>query len=247
MTIQTQAELEQLQKIGKIVAATIRLMGSKLTPGMTTQELDEIGAAYLAQQGARSAPKMTYGFPGATCISINHEVAHGIPGAKKIQPGDLVNIDVSAEKHGFYADSGYTFIVPPVSKMKAALCHASRATLAACLSKVRSQLPLNIIGKTISQTAKQWGYSVIENLGSHGVGKALHEEPEFIAPFYDKQDKRRLHKGMVITIEPFLATGAKFASEAADGWTLTVPLGKLAAQYEHTMVITDQGPLVVTV
>ncbi len=246
MTIQTAEDLAKLKTIGKIVADTIRLMGKCLEPGMTTQELDTIGSDYLTQQGARSAPKFCYGFPGATCISINHEVAHGLPGLKKIQPGDLVNIDVSAEKQGYFADSGFTFVVPPVSSQKLALTQAARAVLNQCLATVKAGMPLNSIGKTISKQAKRYGYTIIKNLGSHGVGGALHEEPEFIAPYYDKQDQRILHKGMVITIEPFLSTGAQYANEANDGWTLTIPPRYLAAQYEHSIVITDDKPIVLT-
>lgn len=246
MTIQTAEELAKLQQIGKIVANTIHLMGKKLNPGMTTQELDDIGRQYLSSQGARSAPELIYGFPGATCISINHEVAHGVPSSKTIQPGDLVNIDVSAEKEGFFADSGFTFRVPPTTPKKLALTQACQTALQQCLMKIRAGMPINMIGKTISHHAKRNGYTIIKNLGSHGVGRALHEEPEFIAPYFDKRDKRRLHKGMVITIEPFLSTGAHYAEEAPDGWTLTIPNGYLSAQFEHTLVITDTKPIIVT-
>jgi methionyl aminopeptidase len=246
MTIQTAEDLAKLQHIGKIVANTIKLMGESLEPSMTTQELDEIGRHYLTSQGARSAPELTYGFPGATCISINHEVAHGIPSDKKIQAGDLVNIDVSAEKNGYFADSGFTFVVPPVTQKKLALTQTCQLALKQCLAKVRAGLPINVIGKIISSCARVKGYSVIENLGSHGVGRALHEEPEFIAPYYDRHDKRLLQKGMVITIEPFFSTGASYAEEADDGWTLAIPEGYLAAQFEHSLVITEHNPIILT-
>ncbi len=246
MTIQTEEDLVKLKRIGKIVANTIQIMGKSLEPGMTTQELDNIGRQYLASQEARSAPELTYNFPGATCISINHEVAHGIPGAKKIQPGDLVNIDVSAEKEGYFADSGFTFIVPPTTPKKLALTQAARSVLSQCLATVKAGMPLNLIGRIISEKAKRQGYAIIKNLGSHGVGRALHEEPEFIAPYYDRHDKRILHKGMVITLEPFLSTGVQYASEAKDGWTLTIPRGYFAAQYEHSLVITDGKPIILT-
>lgn len=246
MTIQTMEDLAKLKLIGKIVADTIYLMGKCLEPGITTRELDNIGKNYLENQGACSAPQLMYGFPGTTCISANHEIAHGIPNDIRLQPGDMVNIDVSAEKDGYFADSGYSFIIPPVSQAKLALTKATSSTLSQCLAMVRAGLPLNTIGKTISRVAKQQGYCVIKNLGSHGIGRSLHEVPEFIAPYYDDSDKQVLHKGMVITIEPFLTTGATYASEASDGWTLMVPKGVLAAQYEHTLVITEHAPIVLT-
>jgi len=246
MTIQTEEDLIKLKQIGKIVAQTIQVMGSSLEPGMTTKELDLIGKNFLLSQGARSAPELIYNFPGTTCISINHKIAHGIPSEEQICPGDMVNIDVSAEKDGYFADSGYSFIVPPIAPIKQALAKATRSTLFECLARVRAGMPINLIGKIITQAARRFGYQVIDNLGSHGIGRALHEDPEFIAPYYDSNDQRILTKGMVITIEPFLAIGASYAREAEDGWTLSIPKGCWAAQFEHSLVITDKQPIILT-
>lgn len=246
MTLETEIELEGLRRIGKIVANCLQMMGRALEPGMTTAELDQLGQAYLEKYGARSAPQLVYNFPGATCISVNKAVAHGIPGAERIAAGDLVNIDVSAELDGFYADTGGSFIVPPEDPLKGAICRATRAALDAAMKQVQAGQYLHVIGRAIERVAAQHRMSVIKNLGSHGVGRALHEEPRFIPPYYDARDKRRLSENMVITIEPFLSNGAEEVDTAADGWTLVTPDPFLAAQYEHTMVITRGAPIILT-
>jgi methionyl aminopeptidase len=246
MTIETEAEIEALRKIGRIVADCLQFMGSKLEPGMTTREVDALGTEFLARHGARSAPKLTYNFPGTTCISLNNEVAHGVPGDRKIAAGDLVNIDVSAELDGFFADTGASFSVPPENRKKTHLLHNTRLALATAMKAARAGAPLNGIGAAIESVADRAGLTIIENLGSHGVGRGLHEEPEFIAPFHDPRDKRTLRKGQVITIEPFLSTGAREAIELADGWTWTTAKRYLSAQFEHTMIITNGEPLIMT-
>ncbi len=240
------ADIEGLRQIGRIVANCLQHMGRALEPGMTTAELDALGAAFLVKHGARSAPILTYGFPGATCISLNNQVAHGIPGNRRIQAGDLVNIDVSAERGGYFGDTGGSFAVPPTSAAQQHLLDSTRLALATAMMEARAGAKLSAIGAAIERVAAAQGLTIIKNLGSHGVGRALHEEPEFIAPFYDARDPRKLREGHVITIEPFLSTGAHEAVEEADGWTLTTPEGFLSAQFEHTLVITRGEPLVMT-
>jgi methionyl aminopeptidase len=245
MTIETEKDFEGLQRVGRVVGLVLQEMGTKVRPGMSTLELDELGARLIAQHGARSAPQMTYDFPGATCISINEEVAHGVPGDRLIAPGDLVNIDVSCELDGYVADSGGTFIVPPATPEKLRLCHSTRLALRDGMAQAVADRRVNAIGLAVQKIAKQKGFKVIKNLGSHGVGRELHEEPRFIAGYYDPNDRRKLWDGLVITIEPFLSTRADHVEETANGWTLTVPQG-LTAQYEHTVVITRGQPIAVT-
>jgi len=246
MTIDSEADVIALKKIGAIVARTLHTMLDAIEPGMTTRELDAIGAAMLAQYGANSAPQVTYQFPGATCISINEEAAHGIPGDRVIQPGDVVNVDVSAELGGYYGDTGGTRVVPPGSPLKTRLCQATQHALRHAMKHARAGKPLNGIGKAIEEIARQYQFRIIENLGSHGIGRALHEEPDHIAGYYDKRDKRMLKEGMVITIEPFLSTHSRTVHELADGWTLAGAPGNLSAQYEHTMIITRGAPIITT-
>lgn len=246
MTIETEQELQHLKEIGKIVALVIKAMGKALRPGICTAELDQLGGKLLAQHGARSAPKVTYDFPGETCISINEEAAHGIPGDRIVQAGDIVNIDVSAEKKGFFGDSGHTFLVPPVIDANKRLCQQTLKALDSAMEVARANRPLNLIGKRITQVARKAGYCTLKDLGSHGIGRSLHDEPEFIANFYDSKDKRTLKEGQVITIEPFLSTRAELTFLAKDGWTLLTPKGNRSAQFEHTMVITKNKPIILT-
>lgn len=246
MTIETQDDVVALEKVGRIVSMTLNRMLAAAEPGMTTRELDRLGGRLLEDEGARSAPRLAYGFPGFTCISINEEVAHGVPGDRVIQAGDVLNIDVSAELDGYFADTGGTRVIPPTTPKKVRLCHASRTALAEALAVARAGQPINRIGAAIERTAKAYGFKVIENLGSHGVGRALHEDPEYIAGYFDESDRRLLTAGMVITIEPFLSTRSRTVTETADGWTLTGERGNLSAQYEHTLIITNSAPIVVT-
>lgn len=246
MTIETEDDVTALKHIGRIVSFVLQEMLDAAEPGMTTRELDSLGAQLLEQHGARSAPQLTYNFPGATCISINEEAAHGIPGERVIRAGDVLNIDVSAELAGYFADTGGTKVVPPTNPQKTRLCHATRTALAQAMKQARAGKPLNGIGSAIQLTAKTYGFRVIENLGSHGVGRALHEAPEQIPGYFDPTDRRMLKEGMVITIEPFLSTRSRRVTEADDGWTLLGVRGNLSAQYEHTMIITRGAPIVVT-
>lgn len=246
MTIDTQDDVIALHRVGGVVASILKRMLDAAEAGMSTRELDALGERWLAEAGARSAPRLTYNFPGATCISINEEAAHGIPGNRIIRPGDVLNIDVSAELDGYFADTGGTIVVPPTTPLKTRLCHAARTALANAMQAATAGQPINRIGAAIQRTAKLYGLRIIENLGSHGVGRALHEEPEHIAGYYDPSDKRVLQEGMVITIEPFLSTKSRRVVEAADGWTLVGAKGNLSAQYEHTLIITKGAPIVVT-
>lgn len=246
MSINSEKDLEGLRKVGRIVARCLRHMQSMLEPGITTGELDAIGGKFLEDHGARSAPKLTYDFPGFTCISVNEEAAHGIPGAKVLKAGDLVNIDVSAEFGGYFADTGGSAIIPPESKLHLQICAAAKQALENAMLEARAGAKLNRIGHAIEAEAVRNGFTVIENLGSHGVGRALHEEPEFIPGFYDKRDKRVLKENQVITIEPFISSGAREVFENGDGWTLITNPGIFTAQYEHTLVITKGKPLIMT-
>jgi methionyl aminopeptidase len=246
MTVETETDLLALKLIGKIVGSALKEMLIRTEPGMTTQELDDIGRRYLELHGARSAPQLAYNFPGTTCISINEEAAHGIPGNRIIKPGDVLNIDVSAELNGYFADTGATMVVPPATAAKDRICQAAKLALRNAMAQASAGMPLNAIGKAIEKVAKQKGYKVIKNLCSHGVGRQLHEEPKEITGYFNALDKRRLWEGLVITIEPFLSTKTRFVQTASDGWTLLAEHGSISAQYEHTMVITKGQPLVLT-
>lgn len=246
MTIGSQKDIDGLKEIGRIVALTINEMKSRARVGMTTKELDEIGGEIMKQHGAVPAPKDVYNFPGNTCISINREIAHGIPSDRVIQAGDLINIDVSAHKDGYYADAGHSFPIGPYNPTLTRLCQYTHDTMMKVIGSLKHGVKLNQIGRMIESEAEKGGYTVISNLCSHGVGRSLHEAPTEILPTYNKHDKRVLKEGMVITIEPFLSTGAHYAVEQADGWTLCVPDNSYTAQHEHTIIITQDQPIIVT-
>jgi methionyl aminopeptidase len=245
MTITNQDDLAGLQAIGRIVANTLQAMARAMEPGMTTRELDGIGRSLLDAAGARSAPEVTFGFPGATCISVGEEIAHGIPGERVLAAGELVNIDVSAEKDGYFADTGASFPLGAVRPEVARLCRDGRRAMQAGIAEVRHGRPLAGIGNAIGRFAAKRGYSLIRNLASHGVGRALHEYPEEIAT-WPNRDRRRIHRGLVLTVEPFLSLGGQFALAGRDGWTLRAEPRALAVQYEHTVVATDRGAMIVT-
>jgi methionyl aminopeptidase len=245
MTIETQEDLEKLKAIGRVVAEARRRMAAALEPGITTADLDRIGRECLDEYGARSAPQVTYGFPGATCVSVNDEAAHGVPSERVIADGDLVNIDISAELDGYYADTGASFPVGKVDRRGLQLCRFGKQALAAALGQVRSGAQFRKLGRAVGKVARSGGFSVVQDLGGHGLGRGLHEEPGFI-PFGRSNDRRRFHKGLVVAIEPFLSDGATSIWEEADGWTLRTCGGQRAVQYEHTVVVTDGRPLVLT-
>lgn len=247
MSITSLEDLENLKIIGKIVARCLEHMAKKLEPGITTFELDQIGKAFLEFYGAKSAPQLVYNFPGTTCISVNHEAAHGIPNrSRKLFAGDLVNIDVSAELNSYFADTGGSFIIPPITPIKQKVCDVAKATMWKGIAAAVHGNKMNEIGRAMETEARNNGLTVIRNLCSHGVGRWLHEDPDQIPGYYDKKDKRVLKEGTVITIEPFVSTGAHEVIDGGDGWTLINP-NHFTAQYEHTIVITKDKPLIMTV
>jgi methionyl aminopeptidase len=247
MTITQEDKLAGLQVIGRIVANTMQAMAKAMEPGMTTRDLDGIGRALLERDGAVSAPETTYAFPGATCISVNEEIAHGIPGARVIRAGDLVNIDVSASRDGFFADTGATFRLGAVKPLLDRLCKDGRQAMQVGIAQVGADRPIAGIGNAIGRFAADRGYTLIRNLASHGVGRALHEYPEEVATWPTRRDRRRMHDGLVLTVEPFLSLGGLWAIDGDDDdWTLYSDPPAPVVQYEHTVVATKRGPVIVT-
>lgn len=246
MTIENDKDIEALKRVGRIVANVLRDMLAAVEPGMTTAELDAIGRRLLDASGARSAPELAYRFPGATCISVNEEAAHGVPGPRVLAKGDVVNVDVSAELDGYFADTGGTRVVPPSSVLKDRLCNATRLALNAAVNEVRAGRRFNAVGKAAQQVARAHGFRTIKNLAGHGVGRSLHEDPEAILGYYEPDDRRTFREGMVLAIEPFLSTKSSLVEEAGDGWTLVGARGNLSAQFEHTVIATRGAPIICT-
>lgn len=245
MTIDNDDQLEALKEIGRIVRETIDLMQDAVRSGISTRELDELGAKNLAREGAMSAPQLAYDFPAATCISVNDEIAHGIPGDKILRDGDIVNIDVSAEKSGFFGDSGRSMPVGAGHDHLEKLCHDTRKAMRKAVYASRAGQRMNAIGRVIEKEAARGGYNVVPDLCGHGVGASIHEEPQ-VYNTYVGEAREKLHRGLVLTIEPFFTHGTGEIYEADDGWTLKTTDGTIAAQFEHSFVVTKGRPIILT-
>lgn len=247
MSIATEAELTGMKQVSYAVAYTLQKMKEYTQPGISTKDLDDYGAGILAELGAKSAPMLTYGFPGYTCISVNHEFCHGIPSADCIlQEGDLVNIDVSAELNGFWADNGSSFIVGEDLYGHLHLVQVSEHILLKAIDHIRGGVKINAIGELIETEAKKQGYKVIRNLGGHGIGRSLHEQPDELLNYKNRFDNRRFRKNSIVAIETFISTDSTYADTMKDGWTMTGNKGGYMAQHEHTLLITDKKPLILT-
>ena len=245
MSIETPEELEHLKAAGRVVADAIRAMRRHVGPGITTRELDLVGARVFAQAGARSGPQLDYGFPGTNCISVNDEAVHGIPGPRRLRRGDLVKLDVTAELDGFYADACVSVPVADAPRSIVKLAAASRTALNRALATARAGTPINHVGRAVQASVESAGYSVCTDLMGHSIGRRIHEQPNipnYDAPGFDQA----LTDGLVITVEPIIAAGRGTVQEAADGWTITTQDGSYAAHAEHTIVITAGAPLILT-
>ncbi len=245
MTAETPDDLAGMRAAGALVRGIFEQMKAAAAPGVSTAELDALAERLLAAAGARSAPRLFYDFPGATCISVNEHAAHGIPGQQRLAAGDPVNIDVSAELDGYVADMGESFLVGAGAPARAQICTAVRQAVTDAIAEIRPGRSLNVIGRAAQQVADRHGYRIVRNLGSHGVGRSIHEAPSYV-PLDNPLENRRLERGMVFTIEPFFTTGTPWVRELDDGWTLAVEPGELVAQFEHTVMVTANGAEVLT-
>jgi methionyl aminopeptidase len=247
MSITKEYELIGMKKVSEAVATTLKKMREHAKPGMTTKELDEYGGQILAEMGAKSAPRLTYGFPGWTCISVNKEIAHGIPTTTTVlQEGDLINVDVSAELDGFWSDNGGSFVIGEDIHHHQKLVDTSKQILKRAISSIKGGVRIAEIGRLIEMEAKKSGFRVIKNLTGHGVGRSLHEAPHEIANYYDKYNLTRFRKNSTVAIETFIATNSTMANTGKDGWTMTGDRGGFVAQHEHTILITDGQPIILT-
>ncbi|MCP1253710.1 type I methionyl aminopeptidase [Elizabethkingia sp. S0634] len=247
MSITNENELTGMQQVSEAVAYTLKKMQAYARVGMSTKELDDYGANILESFGAQSAPLLTYNFPGYTCISVDQEFCHGIPSENRIlQEGDLINIDVSAELNGYWADNGASFVIGIDLHQHQKLVDASKDILNKAISRIKGGVKISDIGYLMETEAKKRGYRVIKNLAGHGVGKSLHEQPDEILNYRNKNDQRRFRKNTIVAIETFISTTSTYAEEQNDGWTMTGNKGGYMAQHEHTILITDTKPVVLT-
>ncbi|MEW6402959.1 MAG: type I methionyl aminopeptidase [Chloroflexota bacterium] len=246
MTADSAQDIKYLKAIGRICAETLRKMTGLVRAGMTTRELDEIGRAMLEAEGARSAPQVMYNFPGATCISVSPVIAHGIPDEHILRSGELIHIDISAELDSYYADTGASMVVGTPQRSLDKLLSATKAALTKAVHAARAGSRLNGIGQTVHNEAKKRGFNVIYDLTGHGIGRRLHEEPSEILNYFNPRDQRILNDGLVLAIEPFLTTGIGRVVEERDGWSLRTVDRTVAAQFEHTIIVTKDEPIILT-
>jgi methionyl aminopeptidase len=223
----------------------LRAMKSAVRPGITTAELDEAGAEVMKQHGAQSAPALVYRFPGVSCISVNDEAVHGIPGKRALKEGDLVKLDVTIEKDGFMADAAVTVPVGEVTKERERLIECAERAFAKAMLVARAGFRVSEIGRVVEREVRRDGFSVIRNLGGHGIGRTIHEEPR-VPNYADPEANQVLTEGLVITVEPIIAAGSGRSFVADDKWTIMTADHRPSAHYEHTLVITKGAPLLLT-
>jgi methionyl aminopeptidase len=245
MSVDTPEQLEGLRRAGALAADVLRLVRQATAPGVSTAELDALAAERMREAGARSAPIVTYDFPGAICISIGHEVVHGIPGPRRLLAGDLVKLDVSLELDGYFADTAATVAVAPARPADERLCAATRAALKRGMLAATAGATVRDVGATVERIAEARGFCVLRALTGHGIGRGLHEPPT-VPNFDDPDASGDLHEGLVMTIEPMLAAGTREVVGTGDGWTLVTADGSHAAHEEHTIVVTAGEPIVLT-
>ena len=243
--IKSKNEIECIQEASKILVKTFEHINDLIHPGMTTRELDKEIERFIKCLGARPAFKGYKGFPASACISINEVVIHGIPDKRRIQPGDIVSVDIGVEYKGCFSDSAYTFGVGEISKESESLMKSTRLALFNAILKATPGKRVGDISHTIQKTAERAGYNVVREFVGHGVGLKLHEDPPI--PNFGKKDVGpRLKNGMILAIEPMINAGTFEVNVLDDGWTVVTEDRNLSAHYEHTILVTDGEALILT-
>jgi methionyl aminopeptidase len=245
VSIQSPEELLRLRAAGLIARQMLQSMKMAVRPGVTTGELDEVGARVMRRHRARSAPAAVYQFPGTSCISVNEEAVHGISGRRVLRKGDLVKLDVTVEKDGFMADAAITVAVGTVSDEDSRLIACVEQAFNDALEFAREGCRICELGRAIEGRVLREGFSVIRDLCGHGIGRTIHEPPT-IPNYYDPQANQPLTEGLVITIEPIIAAGRGKVIVTDDGWTVRTADSKKSAHFEHTLVITKEEPILLT-
>lgn len=236
-----------MKHASEVVGETLAKMIQHAAPGMSTKALDEFGFEILCSYGANPAPNKEYDFPGWTCISVNNEAAHGIPSATRfLQDGDLVNIDVSAEVNGYYGDNGSSFVLGNDTQNLNPLVSASKEILLGAISRIKGGVRIADVGGYIEKEAKRNGFTTLKNLVGHGIGLKLHDEPHELPNFNDPNNKQRFKVNTVVALETFISTQSRYVYTMPDGWTLKAKDGSFIAQHEHTLVVTDGQPIILT-
>ncbi len=245
MSITGPEDLAGMRAAGAIVRRMLEAMKRAVRPGITTGELDAVGAAVMREHGAQSAPQLVYKFPGVNCISLNEEAVHGIPGERAVRSGDLLKLDVTIEKDGFMADAAETVAVGEISEENRRLIDCAERAFSKAMLVARAGFRAFEIGRVVEREVRRSGFSVLREYGGHGIGRTIHEEPR-IPNYADPDASQLLTEGLVITVEPIIAAGSGRAFVARDGWTVRTADRKPSAHFEHTLVITKGEPILLT-
>lgn len=245
MSIQDEQDLRALREAGRIVRQILDAMKAEVRPGVTTRYLDDVGRRVMEQNGAISAPSKVYKFPGATCISLNDEAVHGIPGDRQLHEGDLVKLDVTAEKDGYMADAAITVPVGNVSSQAERLMACAERAFEKAMLVARAGFRVLEIGRIVEREVRKAGFAVIRELGGHGIGRTIHELPH-VPNYPDPTALQILTEGLVITVEPIITAGSDRVFTDKDGWTVRTRDRQLSAHFEHTLVITSGAPILLT-
>jgi methionyl aminopeptidase len=245
MSIQDEQELSSLKAVGRVVRLVLDAMKAEVRPGVTTRYLDEVGARVMKQNDARSAPSMVYKFPGASCISLNDEAVHGIPGERELKEGDLVKLDVTVEKDGFMADAAITVPVGRVSPQAEKLIACAERAFHKAMLVARAGFRVFEIGKVVEREVRKSGFTVVRELGGHGIGRTIHEAPH-VPNYPDPTARQIMNDGLVITVEPIISAGSGRVFTDNDGWTVRTGDRALSAHFEHTLVVTSGAPILLT-
>lgn len=245
ITIKTNEEIEMMKRAGELLAACHKEISSMIRPGLTTLEIDQFVESFLEKHGATPEQKGYHGYPFATCASINDVICHGFPSETKLKSGDIVTIDMVVNLNGWLADSAWSYAVGEISTEAKSLLNTTKEALYIGIEQAVVGNRIGNIGFAIQSFAEPKGYGVVREFTGHGIGKSMHEDPD-VPHFGNPNYGPRLKEGMVITIEPMLNIGTWRSKIDADGWTARTVDGSLSAQYEHTIVITKNGPLILT-
>jgi methionyl aminopeptidase len=245
MSITSHADWAGLRAVARVVRLTLERLAAEVHAGITTGELDRIATEVLTAHGAHSAPAIVYGFPGTVLISVNDEIVHGIPGKRRLADGDVVSLDVTLEKDGYVADAARTVIVGRGHAEARRLVRCAESAFHEALQVARAGNRVNQIGRAVEREVRRQGFTVVEGLSGHGVGRTIHEQPD-VPNWYDASQRDVLTEGLVLTIEPMISAGTAKVVKSRDGWTLRTKDGSLASHHEHTLVITKGDPVVLT-
>lgn len=234
-----------MREAGRIVALTHKELAAAIRPGITTQELDRIADDFIRSQGALPSFKGYNGYPASICTSVNEELVHGIPGSRSLRDGDIISIDIGAHIHGFHGDSAWTYPVGQISETAAKLLRITEESLFSGIEQARIGNRLSDIGHAVQKHVEASGFSVVRDYVGHGIGTQMHEDPQ--VPNYGPPGKGpRLKAGMALAIEPMVNVGTYQCKTLADDWTVITADGSLAAHFEHSIAVTEDGPVILT-